>query len=196
MQTIIIPVKNEPYLLTLLNQLSTIGNYQILIQTEPGLSNAVLKGINKAQGQTTAIIDADGSHPIQNLPSMFYLAQYYDIVIGSRYTKMGTTNDVITRKLISKAYSKLVKILFNLPINDPLSGFIVAKQEALTSTQLNPMGYKWALELLIKTNGKLKVTEYPINFQKRQAGVSKAGFGQGIKTLAFILKLWVEQQCN
>jgi dolichol-phosphate mannosyltransferase len=196
MQSIIIPAKNEPHLPTLINQLNTIGNYQILIQTEPGLSNAVLKGIAKAQGQTTAIIDADGSHPIESLPSMFYLTQYYDIVIGSRYTKLGTTNDATMRKLISKAYCLLTKILFKLPIDDPLSGFIVAKQEALTGTQLNPMGYKWALELLIKTNGKLKVTEYPINFQKRQAGVSKAGFGQGIKTLAFILKLWVEQQCN
>jgi dolichol-phosphate mannosyltransferase len=196
MQSIIIPAKNEPYLPTLINQLNTIGNYQILIQTEPGLSNAVLKVIFKAQGQAIAVIDADGSHPPENLPSMFYLAQYYDIVIGSRYTKMGTTNDVAMRQLISKVYCLLTKILFKLSVDDPLSGFIVAKQEALTGTPLNSMGYKWALELLIKTNGKLKVTEYPINFQKRQSGVSKAGFGQGIKTLAFILKLWVEQQCN
>jgi hypothetical protein len=73
-----------------------------------------------------------------------------------------------------------------------MSGFIVARREVFEQLNLKPLGYKFGLEIISKSKGKFNVAEYPVFFEKRKMGVSKTGFGQGIKTFAFILKLWME----
>jgi hypothetical protein len=49
--SVIIPVKNEPYLSTLLSQLE---GYEVLVQREPGLANAVLCGVKRSHGEAIA----------------------------------------------------------------------------------------------------------------------------------------------
>ena len=73
-----------------------------------------------------------------------------------------------------------------------MSGFIVAKRVVFEQLNLKPLGYKFGLELITKSKGKFSVTEVPVFFEKRKMGLSKTGFGQGIKTFAFIIKLWLE----
>jgi len=195
MISVIIPVKNEPYLNFLLSDisLSLKGPYETKIQTEQGLGNAVLCGVRSSVGDVIAVLDADGSHNPVYLPSMVKLLSEYDIVIGSRYVHGGSTEDYTLRMLISRLYCKVAKFLFNLKVNDPMSGFIVAKKSVFNSLTLNPVGYKFGLEILVKSKGKFKVLEYPVNFEKRKMGLSKTGVGQGFKTLAFILKLRLTQ---
>ncbi len=196
--SIILPVKNEPYLPTLLEQINQQGKYkEILIQTENGLSQAILAGIQKSKGKIICVLDADGSHSPTYLNSMIALLKDYDIVIGSRYIEGGSTEDKISRRFISRVYRYVANKLFNLPIKDVLSGYIVAKKEIFTTLQLNPIGYKWGLELLVKSQksqNTYKVIEYPIRFTQRKQGSSKADLKQGLQTLYFMFKLYMEKQ--
>lgn len=163
--------------------------YEAKVQTEPGLANAVLQGVRSCCGDAVAILDADGSHNPKYLPKMLKLLSDYDIVVGSRYVHGGCTEDYFVRMIISRLYCKFARFLFGLDVNDNMSGFIVAKKSVFDSLTLNPVGYKFGLEMLVKSKGHFVCCEYPVKFEKRKMGLSKTGFGQGLKTFAFILKL-------
>ena len=188
--TVIIPTKNEPYLPTLLKQLS---NYEVLVQTEPGLANAVLHGVKKAHGEALVVLDADGSHNPKYIPAMLKLLdQGYDIVIGSRYTHGGKTEDTYMRQILSRFFNQLGRVILQINVKDNMSGYIVARRIVFEQFNLKPLGYKILLEILVKNQGRFRVVEFPIIFEKRKLGQSKTGLGQAIKTLTFIIKLKIE----
>jgi hypothetical protein len=80
--------------------------------------------------------------------------------------------------------------MLNIEIQDPMSGFIVAKRKVFETISIHTIGYKFALELLVRNNGSFRVLEFPIVFEKRKMGTSKTGFTEGIRTIAFIFLLW------
>jgi dolichol-phosphate mannosyltransferase len=187
--TVILPVKNEPYLPTLLKQLDS---YEVLVQREPGLANAVLHGVKLAHGEAVVVLDADGSHNPKFVSGMLKHLAWADIIVGSRYVEGGGTQDYFIRMLLSRLFCKLTRFILRININDCMSGFIVARREVFEQLELKPFGYKFGLQMIVQSKGKFRVAEYPVVFEKRKMGLSKTGFGQGIRTFMFILKLWVE----
>ena len=193
MLSVVIPVKNEPYLPQLLSLLPS--DCEVHIQTEQGLGYAVLCGVRASIGDVVAVLDGDGSHNPKYLSQMVSLLGDCDVVVGSRYFG-GSTCDPQVRQLLSRLYCLFAQFLFRLQVRDCMSGYIVAKKSVYDCLVLNPVGYKFGLELLVKAQGKFKVKECPVVFERRKMGASKTGFGQGIKTLAFMIKLYVEKQAG
>ena len=185
--TVIIPALNEPYLPTLLRELNS---YEVLVQTEPGLSNAVLQGVKRSHNKKLVILDGDGSHSPRYLPAMLKLLDTYDVVIGSRYIIGGYTEDSWSRQQISKFYNRLAKFILQINVKDNMSGFIVAKRRVFEELNIENTGYKIGLEVIFKSKGKFKIAEYPITFTKRKEGKSKANLRTGLQTLWFINKLF------
>jgi len=191
MITVIVPVKPpEPFLETLKEEIHKElydVPHEILIQTEEGLSYAVRKGIEKARGEIIVVMDADGSHNPKYLRPMVELVQNgYDLVLGSRYVKDGRSDLGFFRRLISRIYCKIASLLLHLDVKDPMSGFIVGKRELAEKLELADLSFKFGLELICKAN---RVYEYPIFFEKRKKGRSKANLKQGIETLKLIWNL-------
>ncbi|HIE18954.1 TPA: glycosyltransferase [Candidatus Bathyarchaeota archaeon] len=191
MITVIVPVKPpEPFLEILENEIHKElydVPHEILIQTEEGLSYAVRKGIEKARGEIIVVMDADGSHSPKYLRPMVELVQNgYDLVLGSRYVEGGNSDLGFFRRLISRIYCKIASLMLHLDVKDPMSGFIVGKRELAEKLELADLSFKFGLELVCKAN---KVYEYPIFFEKRKKGRSKANFKQGIETLKLIWNL-------
>jgi dolichol-phosphate mannosyltransferase len=191
--TVVIPAKNEPYLPKLLSQLK---EYEVLVQREPGLANAVLRGVKLSTGEAIVVLDADGSHNPKFVPDMLKHLAWADVVVGSRYVKGGGTEDYLLRMLLSRLFCKVSRFLLGLSVNDNMSGFIVARREVFEQLNLKPFGYKFGLEIIAKSKNKFRVAEYPVVFEKRKIGLSKTGFGQGIRTFTFILKLFIETRLN
>lgn len=191
MITVILPVKPpEPFLETLKEEIHKElwdVPHEILIQTEEGLSYAVRKGIEKARGEIIVVMDADGSHSPKYIRPMVELVQNgYDLVLGSRYVKGGKSYLGFFRRLISRVYCKIASLMLHLDIKDPMSGFIVVKRELMEKLELADLSFKFGLELICKAK---KVYEYPIFFEKRKKGRSKANFKQGLETLKLIWNL-------
>jgi glycosyltransferase involved in cell wall biosynthesis len=189
--SVIIPVKEpEPYLGTLISQIhKSLQQYshEILIQSEPGLGNAIYHGVERAKGDTIVIMDADGSHIPAELPTMLQQLKDYDIVIGSKNIQGGLNADSFFRRRISKIYNKLTSFLLRIKLTDPMSGYIVAKKKVFKD-YIFPSGYKFMLPLYIYKNYKVK--EHPITFTIRKEGKSKTSAITGLRTLGFILKLF------
>lgn len=156
------------------------------------LSRAIISGIHHAQYPIIVTLDADLSHPPEAIPEMLItLAEPgVEMVIGSRYIKGGSIDATWPhlRTIVSRTALLLAKLL--VPVNDPLSGFMaIEKKTCFRGDPLNPIGWKIALELMVKNNCQL-IREIPIHFSERTIGKSKLTIKQGVNYLSHIAHLY------
>lgn len=162
----------------------------IVRTTDKGLSPAVIAGLDAADSEFCVVMDADGSHPASAIPAMIeQLKNGSDFVVGSRYISGGTTEDGwgylrwLNSKIATLMARPFTKVL------DPMSGFLAFKKSTYEqSKDLNPVGYKIGLELIVKCNCK-HVTEVPIHFRTRQLGESKLTLSVQWQYLQHIIRL-------
>src|SRR5260370_26698750 len=122
-----------------------------------GLATAVVLGMDLAQADYVAVIDADLQHPPEQL-RVFYdqaLAQDVDLVVASRYIKGGSYHglDGVSRLLVSVGLKWTVKLVFLerlMRVSDPLGGFFLLRRSLLTDVMLRPIGYKILLVILLR----------------------------------------------
>lgn len=144
-------------------------------KTKNGLSSAILNGIQNAKGETIVIMDSDFSHPPQIIPKMIEAFKQYqcDLVVASRYITGGNIQGWTTkRKLMSKIATVITKKGLGVKTKDPMSGFFAFKKNIIKELKFDAIGYKFLLELLVKTKG-VNVKEIPYTFEDRKFGTSK-----------------------
>lgn len=139
-----------------------------------GLSSAVLHGLDTADSEICIVMDADGSHPASTIPSIVQAIENgADFVVGSRYIEGGETEDGwgVLRWLNSKIATLMARPFTK--VLDPMSGFLGFRRSTyLQATDINPVGYKIGLELIVKCHCN-NVVEVPIHFRTRRLGQSK-----------------------
>jgi dolichol-phosphate mannosyltransferase len=141
------------------------------------LSQAVFDGFKHAHYARLVTLDADLSHPPENIPTLLKTLDEpgVDMVIGSRYVAGGSIDGVwpLSRKIASKLAAWSSRYLLPCPVQDPLSGFLALKKSLLaTAPPFNLIGWKWGLEVMVKCQCK-QIREVPIHFSQRQQGDSK-----------------------
>lgn len=158
-----------------------------------GLGSAVLCGLEQAQGEWVAMMDADLSHNPADLPRLMAAMQkeHADLVVASRYVKGGgTVGWPWRRRLTSRGAILLARWLLPIKVRDPLSGFALFRRSALEGvrSELSARGFKLVLEILVKAP-HLRVAEVPITFVERARGHSKMGIGEIRAFLSLCLEL-------
>ena len=158
---------------------------------ERGLSTAVIRGLREAGGDILVVMDADLSHPPEKIPEMVRLVQEgAEFVLGSRYVEGGEIEEHwgFYRKLNSKVATMLAYFLTNL--KDPMSGFFCIPRATWEACkELSPIGYKIALEIIVKSRAK-KVAEVPIFFSRRKHGESKMNFKEQMLYIRHLGRLY------
>lgn len=166
----------------------------VVRKADRGLSPAVLDGLALATGEVLACMDADLSHPPEALPAMMKkLEEGADFVLGSRYVEGGTTADDwgLFRWLNSRIATALARPLTS--VRDPMGGFFVmTRAKFQEGCGLNPIGYKIALELIIKCRCE-RVVEVPIHFANRRFGESKLTLKQQLLYLQHLRRLYIHK---
>ena len=166
---------------------------KIITRTENrGLSQAVVDGMRRARYPILVCMDCDLSHPPEKIPQMILaLSAGQQMVIGSRYITGGTTDDNwgYLRYFASTIATLLARPL--TAVSDPMSGFFVLRKEDFARARdLNPIGYKIALELIVKC-GFDNVGEVPIHFVNRVRGESKLTFGEQLRYIKHLRRLYL-----
>ena len=155
------------------------------------LSLSVLEGLRAARGQFLVVMDADLSHPPASISTLLgQLKAGADFAIGSRYVPGGTTSDDwgVLRWLNSRLATLMAWPL--VWVRDPMSGFFALRRETFGAARdLDPIGYKIGLELLVKCRC-LAIAEIPIHFENRRYGHSKLTLTQQLRFLRHIRRLW------
>ncbi|GJE92443.1 dolichyl-phosphate beta-D-mannosyltransferase (GT2) [Phanerochaete sordida] len=169
-------------------------NVRIIVRTtERGLSSAVVRGFQEAQGDNMLCMDADLQHPPEYVPSMLAsMSPTHTFVLGTRYGK-GVEMDKdwpVHRRIISSGARLLALPLTTA--SDPMSGFFGIRKEAfLKARGLNADGFKIALDLLIKAHvAPNAIAEVPFSFGVRAEGESKLTGKVMIKYLEQLAELY------
>jgi len=113
-----------------------------------------------------------------------------DFTLGSRYVDQGKIvgDWNLFRMLNSRIAGALALPLTR--VKDPMSGFFALRRETFEATApLNPIGYKIALELIVKTRSK-RVVEVPIQFGQRLAGESKLSLKEQTRYVRHVFRLY------
>lgn len=169
----------------------------IVRRTERGLSSAVMAGMASASGDVVLCMDADLSHPPEDVPRLFgAVAQgsqgrMSDFAVGSRYVPGGSTEAGwgLGRWLNSRIATWFAWPLAS--VSDPMAGFFALPRSEFqrVAESLDPIGYKIGLELLVKTRAR-NITEIPIEFKNRLHGQSKLSLREQLNYLRHLARLY------
>ena len=160
---------------------------------EKGLSTAVVRGWQAAQGEVLAVIDGDLQHPPEVVEKLWAaIAQGADLAVGSRHAGGGGLGDwSALRRGLSRA-AQLVGLCV-LPtvvgrVSDPMSGCFMVRRSALADVTLSPLGYKILIEVLGR--GRIgRIAEVGYVFRERVAGESKVTARLYLEYLRHLVRL-------
>ncbi|HEY7816246.1 MAG TPA: polyprenol monophosphomannose synthase [Nakamurella sp.] len=123
-------------------------------------------------------MDADGSHPPEQLPRLLDALQHADLVLGSRYVAGGqVVNWPRHREWLSRGGNLYSRFALGVRIYDITGGYRAYRAEVLKALALDDVastGYCFQVDLAWRTvRAGFRVTEVPITFTERQIGESK-----------------------
>lgn len=151
-------------------------------QAKLGLGTAYITGFRYAlqhNYQYVIEMDADYSHDPALISELLAAIVSADVVIGSRYLNntVNVVNWPLSRLILSKMASLYTRLITQLPIADPTSGFKCFRSEVLRSLnfeQIQSQGYSFQIEMNVRAWKKgFVLKEIPIVFVDRTVGKSK-----------------------
>ena len=151
----------------------------IVRENERGLASAILCGLRQCQGDVVAVMDTDFNHDPAMLPQMVKFLEYYDIIIGSRFTVGGGMENQV-RYYASFLYNFFVRLVLRTQVQDNLSGFFTMMRHKLFQMDVDFIfrGYgEYFMRLLfLAWAAHLTMLEVPVFYQLRRHGQSKSQF--------------------
>ncbi len=155
-----------------------------------GLASAVIDGWETCSSRIIGVMDADFSHDPKIIPSMIRALESgeCELAIGSRYISGGgITNWPLRRRITSRVAITLAMPLTK--VKDITSGFLFCKRAVIEGVQLDPIGFKIGLEVIMK--GKYRnAKEVPYVFTDRRVGSSKLNSGEIVNYLKQLVKIY------
>jgi dolichol-phosphate mannosyltransferase len=146
-----------------------------------GLGAAYLAGFAAAlrgDYQVVVEMDADGSHPPEDLPALLAALDDDADVVGSRYVPGGVVrNWPMHRELISRGGNLYSRVALGVPIKDITAGYRAFRRQVLEELDLDEVssqGYCFQIDMAWRAvQAGFRVREVPITFTERERGRSK-----------------------
>jgi len=137
-----------------------------------GKGGGVIAGLMAARYPLVGYFDADGSTGIDEMKRLFTKLTTVDGAIGSRWIPGSTlrVRQGILRRVESRAFNLLIRLLFGLTFHDTQCGAKVFKKSAIDAVlpMMISRGFEFDVELLwrLKRAGYV-VSEVPIEWQNK-----------------------------
>jgi glycosyltransferase involved in cell wall biosynthesis len=146
-----------------------------------GLGPAYVAGFAWARERGYDVVvemDADGSHPPEQLPELLAALEDADLVLGSRYVPGGAVRDwPAHRLLLSRIGNLYTRWALRLPLTDATGGYRAARGELidrLPFAEVASQGYCFQVDWAWRAHRSgARVVEVPITFTERARGRSK-----------------------
>jgi dolichol-phosphate mannosyltransferase len=180
-----------------------LGNIEVMRRhTKSGLGSAYRAGFRwglSKEYDAFVEMDADLSHDPEALPGLLEpLADWHDVVIGSRYVTGGAIPDwTWHRRLLSKGGNVYASALLGLGVSDSTAGFRAYSASVLDRIDLDRIraeGYGFQIEMTYQAKrAGASLIEVPIRFVDRVDGESKMSMFIVIEALGLVT-LWGAQR--
>ena len=156
-----------------------------------GLGAAYRAGIARALELGAEVViqmDADFSHPPDQIPTLLREIAHHDVVLGSRYLDgITVVNWPIERILISYFGNQYARLATGLPISDMTGGFRCVRREMLDRMgfeRIRADGYAFQIEMNFRfVHAGARIKEIPFFFLDRTRGESKLSLQIGVEAL-------------
>jgi glycosyltransferase involved in cell wall biosynthesis len=168
------------------------SDLRVISQPGTGKGDALRAGFLAATGDVIVMIDADGSMSPQEIPRLlFFLANGYDFVKGSRFVGGGASLDITPlRRLGNHGLVFLMNRLYNTHLTDLCYGFCAFHRRYLSFLDLSTPGFEIETQMTIcAVRAGLRVAEVPSLEMPRRAGRSNLHtFRDGARVLRTLLR--------
>ncbi len=161
-----------------------------------GKGNALKYGLNFAKGEYVAFLDSGGDLDPKQLKNFLRIMnqEKADIVVGSKRHPESKVYYPLFRKIMSKTYRIVNKILFNLDVKDTQVGIKLFKKGVLKQIMPKILVKRFAFDLevlVVATKLKFKIVEAPIvlEYQFKSTINPKAVFLILLDTAAILYRL-------
>jgi glycosyltransferase involved in cell wall biosynthesis len=139
-------------------------------------------------------MDADFSHPPEDLPRLLEASRRADVVLGSRAVPGGAIlGRSPMRNLLTRLGCAYARTVLSLSVRDCTGGFRCSNRAALETidwSRVTSQGYGFQLELnRAWTLAGARFEEIPIRFPDRRAGKSKMTSAILVESLLVVLRL-------
>lgn len=130
-----------------------------VINESIGKGGAVIEGFGLAKGDVVSFVDADGATGPEELFKLVrQVSEHQQVVIGSRWIAGSRIliKQSLMRRVVSRGFNLLVRLLFRLPFKDTQCGVKVFTQQALADVvrELETTKFAFDVELLYKLKKK------------------------------------------
>lgn len=139
-------------------------------------------------------MDSDYSHTPHFIPVLLQESAHYDLVIGSRLVPGGGDRcRPFLRRVVTRLACAYVRLLLNMEVRDPTSGFRCYRRDVLSAVKLSEListGPSELLEILhLALLRGFTAGEIPIEFIDRRHGQTKLHFFLLLDTMRMVVKL-------
>ncbi len=164
--------------------------------THHGYGAALKTGFAQAQGKWLGFLDADGTYPPEQFPTLLDAArqQQADLVIGSHMA--GARSEMpLSRRAGNLLFAALVSLLGNQRVSDSASGMRLIRREVLPRLYPLPDGLNFTPVMSTRAlHEGLTMVEVPIPYAERLGRSKLTILGNGTRFLHSIV--WTALQYN
>jgi glycosyltransferase involved in cell wall biosynthesis len=153
-----------------------------------GKSAALYVGFKAAEGRVVITMDADLQDSPEEIPELYRMVveEGYDIVSGWKKQRF---DNKFTKNLPSKLYNATARWVTGIRLHDMNCGLKAYRNEVVKNIEVYGEMHRY-IPYLAKNAGFDKITEKPVQHQKRKYGVSKFGLERFVNGLLDLISLW------
>ena len=153
-----------------------------------GKSAALYHGFKAAEGKVVITMDADLQDSPDEIPELYRMVTEdgYDIVSGWKKQRF---DNKLTKNLPSKLYNWTARKVTGIKLHDMNCGLKAYRNEVIKNIEVYGEMHRY-IPYLAKNAGFSRITEKPVQHQKRKYGVSKFGLERFINGLLDLISLW------
>ena len=153
-----------------------------------GKSAALYHGFAAAKGHVVVTMDADLQDSPEEIPEMYRMVteEGWDIVSGWKKQRF---DNKLTKNLPSKLYNATARKITGIKLHDMNCGLKAYKNEVVKNIEVYGEMHRY-IPYLAKNAGFGRITEKPVQHQKRKYGVSKFGLERFVNGFLDLISLW------
>ena len=153
-----------------------------------GKSAALFHGFKAAEGRVVVTMDADLQDSPEEIPEMYRMVveDGYDIVSGWKKQRF---DNKLTKNLPSKLYNWTARKITGIKLHDMNCGLKAYRNEVVKNIEVYGEMHRY-IPYLAKNAGFGRITEKPVQHQKRKYGVSKFGLERFVNGFLDLVSLW------
>ena len=153
-----------------------------------GKSAALFHGFKAAVGDVVITMDADLQDSPDEIPELYRMIteEGWDIVSGWKKQRF---DNKLTKNLPSKLYNATARKITGIKLHDMNCGLKAYRNEVVKNIEVYGEMHRY-IPYLAKNAGFSRITEKPVQHQKRKYGVSKFGLERFVNGFLDLISLW------